>query len=227
MIVTPQPAHQGNYSRGRGRMIPDLVVIHVTEGTAGSARHWIMNPKAQVSWHYLVTRHGGVEQFVREDDTAWHAGRVERPTSALVKSRPGLNPNTYSIGIEHEGSGRQELTPKQRDASLWLVRDICTRRMIPINRHHIVGHREIYALKTCPGAIDVDDLVRDLSVERRVAPAPPANEPMIVWSDWYKDWLVVVRIVSDTEWYFVPLGEVNAPPRRSTSPLMKMRRKMI
>jgi N-acetylmuramoyl-L-alanine amidase len=134
----------------------------VTEGNAASVVSWFNNPEASVSAHYMVRKDGVVEQFVHESDTAWHAGRVDHPTADLVIERLPANPNGYSIGIEHEGNGKEELTDAQRKASIDLIQDICMRRDIPQNRRHIVGHHEIYSKKTCPGAIDVDRLVREL-----------------------------------------------------------------
>lgn len=151
-----------NRTIGRGGRAIDMVVVHVTEGSAASVRSWFKAKAAQVSAHYLVTVDGTIEQFVEEADTAWHAGRVDHPTAALVLARPHVNPNSYSIGIEHEGTGKEPLTPAQQAASLALLRDICTRHGIPIDRTHVVGHHEVYSLKTCPGAIDVDALVAAL-----------------------------------------------------------------
>jgi N-acetylmuramoyl-L-alanine amidase len=152
-----------NHGHGRKSAFPvDLIVIHVTEGNATSVVSWFNSPEAQVSAHYMVRKDGIVEQFVREADTAWHAGRVDHPTAELVIQRSPANPNSYSIGIEHEGNGHEELTDPQRKASIELLQDICMRRDIPQNRRHIVGHHEIYSKKTCPGAIDVDRLVAEL-----------------------------------------------------------------
>lgn len=227
MRITKRPCHTNNFRRGRSWTEgPDLIVVHVVEGSAAACRNWFANAKAQVSAHYLVTKTGEIDQFVDEKDTAYHAGRVARPTAPLVLLRPDVNPNAYSIGIEHEGTGREELTEAQRAASIALIREICTRRRIPMDRRHIVGHREIFAEKTCPGKIDVDALVRDLAIDRRQS-SPPAAEPLVVWSDYFKDWLLVTRVISDTEWWFVPMGEVKATPRRSTSPLHAMKRKMV
>src|SRR5438094_7566 len=44
--------------------------------------------------------------------------------------------------------------------STHLVMEICNRWSIAIDRDHVIGHREIYARKTCPGTwIDLDDFV--------------------------------------------------------------------
>jgi N-acetylmuramoyl-L-alanine amidase len=152
-----------NHKAGRVSAFPvDLIVIHVTEGNADSVVSWFNSPSASVSAHYMVRKDGVVLQFVREADTAWHAGRVDHPTAELVIMRQPANPNGYSIGIEHEGDGHHELTDEQRKASIELIQDICMRRDIPANRRHIVGHHEIYQPKTCPGAINVDQLVADV-----------------------------------------------------------------
>jgi N-acetylmuramoyl-L-alanine amidase len=45
-------------------------------------------------------------------------------------------------------------------ASAVLIRDLCTRWSIPIDRDHVIAHHEIYAMKPCPGpSADLDRLV--------------------------------------------------------------------
>lgn len=153
-----------NYASGRRSAYAlDLIVIHVTEGDADAVVSWFNNPNADVSAHYMVRKDGVIVQFVDEADTAWHAGRVHGCTASLVLERMPSNPNGYSIGIEHEGDGKHELTAEQRAASIELIGDIARRHSIAIDRTHIVGHHEIYDLKTCPGAIDVGALVKDVA----------------------------------------------------------------
>lgn len=154
-----------NFERGRkGAFPPDAIVIHVTEGDARSVRSWFKDPVANVSSHYMTTKVGGIIRFVREADTAWANGRVDHPTASLVLQRPGINPNWWTISIENEGSGKEELPDLQRKALLWLIRDIASRNhRITFDRTHILGHHEIYSKKTCPGAISVDRIVRELN----------------------------------------------------------------
>lgn len=186
-----------NFRAGRRSSLPiDTIVIHVTEGDIASVKSWFNNPKAEVSAHYCVTRTGTIIQFVEEENTAWHAGRVLRATAAIVKERLPANPNGYSIGIEHEGNGHEDLTDAQREASAWLVRDIATRREIPLGRRHVIGHREIYAAKTCPGAIDIDRLLA-------AAGAAGVAAPRVVYSPSLQEYLVVTRYASDSDWSFV------------------------
>lgn len=209
-----------NFSVGRGGVEPDVIVVHVSEGTMSSMRTWFRDPASEVSAHYAIPRaEKPIEQYVLEKDRAWSNGRVHNPTAALVLARPTTNPNRYTISIECEGTGLDELTDTQRGKLLWLIRDIQSRRpLITTDRDHIIRHSEIFARKTCPGQIDVDRLVRELS------PTPlPGGFPRVVWSGHFNDWLVVTRYASDRDWSFVPLGKVSkAGQIKAATPLSAM-----
>lgn len=148
-----------NHAKGRSGKRPDVLVIHIMEGTLAGTDSWFRNPAAKVSAHYGVSRDGHIVQWVSDDNTAWHAGSVIRPTAPIVLERPGVNPNSYSIGIENEGFAHQAPTPQQLASLVELVVHLSHIHAIPLLRRHIVGHREIRADKTCPGLIDVDAVV--------------------------------------------------------------------
>ncbi len=130
---------------------PELIVIHVIVGSLLSADRWFNNPAASVSAHYGVGCDGQVHQYVAETDTAFHAGIVVNPDCELVMSRPNMNPNYYSIGIEHEGQPGDPWTDQQAAASAALIAEIAQRWNIPIDDQHVIQHHEIRASKTCPG----------------------------------------------------------------------------
>ncbi len=159
ILIVPSP----NYSQGRKGFKPEAIVIHIMEGSLSGTDAWFGNPGSRVSAHYGVGINGEVHRYVEEADTAWHAGRVKAPGWTLIKpSRDGkyVNPNYYTIGIEHEGDSKSELTDAMYEASSRLIADISERWDIPIDRSHVIGHREIYSLKTCPGSkVDLDKLV--------------------------------------------------------------------
>src|SRR5687768_10002964 len=145
-------------NKGRGGYRPEAVVIHIMEGSLASADSWFRAPESQVSAHYGIGKQGEIHQYVGEADTAFHAGRVWK--SAWTSLKPRVNPNLYTIGIEHEGKGESEWPDAMYAASARLIADVCTRWSIPIDRAHIVGHREIYGRKTCPNnAVDFDKLI--------------------------------------------------------------------
>lgn len=152
-----------NLTRGRKGYHPEAIVIHVMEGTLSGTDTWFGSGKSQVSAHYGVGVNGEVHQYVQETDTAWHAGRVHFPTWKLIKPAGTgnfINPNLYTIGIEHEGNESSEWTPAMYSADAELVASICQRWNIPLDREHIIGHREIYSLKTCPGTVvSLDNII--------------------------------------------------------------------
>ena len=150
-----------NFRKGRPAPYrPEAIVVHIIVGSLGSADQHFHDPDAQVSAHYGVGKSGEVHQYVDESDTAFHAGIVVRPTWKLIK--PEVSPNYYTIGIEHEGMpGRDDAWPQtQLSTSAALIGEVACRWSIPLDRDHIIGHREIRSSKTCPGDwINLDDLI--------------------------------------------------------------------
>ena len=151
---------QSPYYSSRGNYNVDLVVIHTTVGYyEGTIRYFQSNDR-KVSAHYIVKEDGGeVCQMVNESFAAHHAGIVSNPNPKYYKN---TNPNFYSIGIENADNNQPASWDRtgQYKALAILVRDICKRHSIPIDRNHICGHRELYDKKTCPGNIDVDKVVK-------------------------------------------------------------------
>jgi N-acetylmuramoyl-L-alanine amidase len=156
----PRWVKSPNYRTGRGTHDVRAIVIHVTEGSLASCDSWFRNPESRVSAHYCVSRAGTIHQYVEETDTAWHAGRKHKVTAPLVLSMPNVNPNLYTIGIEHEGWAHTEWTAEQYEQSARLIAALAVRWQFPITRDTVIPHRAIYSAKTCPGLGDVDQLIR-------------------------------------------------------------------
>ena len=152
MNIISKPASPANY--GGNRHPIQLIVVHVESGSESGTISWFANPNAHVSAHYSVSKAGQVYSHVPENQVAWHAG-LPAPCVWNDQSKnpqPGVNPNSYSIGIENEGYDDGKPWPDAQVQSLGaLVADICKRYNIPIDRNHIVGHHEIYAGHSCPG----------------------------------------------------------------------------
>lgn len=164
-----------NFWRGREGHKPELIVIHIMAGTLKGTDAWFNNPKSQVSAHYGIGKNGEVHQYVKEEDSAWHAGVVSNPSARLIN--PAVNPNLYTIGIEHEGSENDEWTDDMITESFALIYQICIRWQIPIDRDHIIGHYQITSKKpNCP-AVDksiIDTLIRWAQAKQR------ADSPLLV-----------------------------------------------
>jgi N-acetyl-anhydromuramyl-L-alanine amidase AmpD len=164
-------AHSKNFRAGRSaNMRPEAVVIHIAVGSLKSVDNSFLSPTHGTSAHYCVGKDGAVHQYVREEDTAFHAGIVDRPSWKLLKKGLGVSPNTYTIGIEHAGMPDDPWTDDMYAASAELTAGICERWAIPIDADHIPMHREIRAGKSCPGF--QFDRARYLGL---VAGVPPAT----------------------------------------------------
>jgi len=135
-------AHANNFHAGRNANV-DRIVIHVTDGPATQPMQtagWFANPNAGVSAHFIVGRSGDVFQCVELEHKANHAGPA----------------NNRSVGIEHVVPHHlhpKSVTHQQYARSAHLVRWLCTRFKLPLNRTTIVGHAEAdpgTGHKSCP-----------------------------------------------------------------------------
>lgn len=157
--------HSPNYSNGRRSYTPIAIVIHIMDGTLSGTDQWFQDEHAKVSAHFGIGKDGEVHQYVHQANTAWHAGRVASPSWRLIKttndsSSPYINPNYYTLGIEHEGTENSDWTEAMYQSSSQLIAALSKNWDIPLDRDHVIGHHEIYALKTCPGKIvDLDKLI--------------------------------------------------------------------
>jgi N-acetyl-anhydromuramyl-L-alanine amidase AmpD len=152
-----------NFNTGRNGKKITAIVDHITAGYMPGCLDWLKNPKSKASAHYLITKTGKVYQLVREADTAWHAGVVNKPNWALYD---GTNPNRYTIGIEHEGQPNDGLTEAQYKATLQLHKELTAKYNIPIDKDHVIGHYRIDSVNriNCPGPkFPWDRLFADLS----------------------------------------------------------------
>jgi N-acetylmuramoyl-L-alanine amidase len=138
------------------RQLPvSMVVLHYTGMRSGAdALERMLDPKAEVSAHYMIEEDGTVFRLVDEDKRAWHAG--------CSYWRGETDINSASIGIElvnpgHEW-GYRPFPEAQMDALYPLLAEIKVRWDIP--RANIVGHSDIApARKEDPGELfDWDSL---------------------------------------------------------------------
>lgn len=161
---------------GRAGERARAVVVHTTHGSFAGTAAWFADRSSGVSSHYLVGLDGRVAQFVDEQDTARHAGRVLRPSAAFAAGRDDLNPVT--VGIELEDDGDPEgvaRTGAQYAAAARIVAAVCERWGIPLDREHLIGHREAFAAKACPGNVDVDRLLAMAAAVAEAERLPPPD----------------------------------------------------
>ena len=149
--------------------------MHTSDGPAGAVEAWFSDPRSGVSAHYLVGLDGSVTQFVEEEDTARHAGGG---AAELAVRFPDADPNRHSIGIEFEDGGDPlgvERPAAQYRAGARLLGGIAERWGIPLDRAHVLGHRELNPAKECPGNLDIDLLLSDAERPLLVCLLPARN----------------------------------------------------
>lgn len=117
----------------------DCIVIHDTEtpGVRSARRiaNHFLNPRSQVSAHYIIGKDGEIVQCVEDNRRAWHAG--------LSKLGNRVKVNDFSIGIElvNAQTGTDPFTDAQYESLNRLVAHLVVKYQIPKDR--IVGHKDI------------------------------------------------------------------------------------
>lgn len=136
------------FNKDSNRNEIDRIVIHHNAGTNDDAarRTWYVSTGIGTSAHYQVTP-DKIWGCVGENYVAYHAGDYSM--------------NQRSIGIEHlndKGEPEWTIAEGTYENSAKLIAEICERNNIPIDREHIIGHKEV-ASTQCPGGIDIDKLI--------------------------------------------------------------------
>jgi N-acetyl-anhydromuramyl-L-alanine amidase AmpD len=125
-------AAQTNYTQAkRAESAIRFIVVHVSEGSFPGTVAWLRDPKAHSSANFVVGRKGQVQELVPLHDIAWHAGNWAY--------------NVRSVGIENEGTTDDPagFTMAEYRSSARLAAVIARRALIPIDRHHIIGHYQV------------------------------------------------------------------------------------
>lgn len=120
----------------------DMIVLHHTGNPADddlSATEIDRSHKAQgwtcIGYHYVIRKDGTVEQ-----------GRPHWTVGAHAYGENG-----HTIGIHVCGNFEEaEPTDAQIESAAMLLANVCTDYGLPIDRDHIVGHRELMPT-ACPG----------------------------------------------------------------------------
>lgn len=137
-----------NFSTGRGGRRVQWVILHTTEGGFTASVNWLRNRSSQASAHYVVGRDATTQpvqvvQLVREEDTAWTAGNYAV--------------NQASINIEMVGYSRRNppVDEETLRVTAELVRDICTRHAITVQR--VTREGILQGIPGICGHVDVPD----------------------------------------------------------------------
>lgn len=148
------PGHAG---RGRGGVKPQLMVMHVQEGTNDLYSEFLNRPPGQEADCTMWSKQDGtLDRFLYDSDTPWTNGNVSEPDmsnpiiAGLVNS--GVkNTNAYSYTIEHQGFASKGFSDLQIEATSNMVAYWCGLNGWTPSRDNVVGHYQVGAHKQCPG----------------------------------------------------------------------------
>jgi hypothetical protein len=109
-IWLPSPNFGYPTPRSEGRMGQPVraTVRHRIVGSLASADAVFATIERNASTHFGIGHINGrleVHQYVNLSDAAWGNGLISEPTAQVVKDNPGVNPNLYTLSIEHEDGG--------------------------------------------------------------------------------------------------------------------------
>jgi len=90
------PENIVNTPNKAGKIKPEGVILHHSDGSYVGGVEWILSPQSKVSYHCLIARDG--RRTVFADDTArcWHAGKGSWQGRGDV--------NSWTIGLSWEGN---------------------------------------------------------------------------------------------------------------------------
>lgn len=151
-------------SSSRGNHVPFVIVNHISTDTMESMDAWFTDPGNKTSSaNYGVAKDGRIHQYVDIRRMAWANGigaaDIAKSKTPVVHDNPGINPNLYSVSIEHEGTDG-DLTPEQFASSVWLHRHIQQQvheiwgTQFALDPYHVIGHFMVNPVGKpfCPGA---------------------------------------------------------------------------
>ncbi|WP_058303458.1 N-acetylmuramoyl-L-alanine amidase [Gorillibacterium timonense] len=160
-IIQKGNAHTNSSSR-EGH-VPFIIVDHISAGSMSSMDSWFTSPSNTVSSaHFGVSKSGKIHQYVPITRMAWANGlttdAIPKAAASLVRQNAPVNPNKYTVSIEHEGTDGN-LTEAQFAATVELHRFIAAEvkwlygQALLLDEQHVIGHFQVDPARkpNCPG----------------------------------------------------------------------------
>lgn len=150
------------------------VCIHIAQGSYDAAVSWLSNAQSNPnsSSHFVIAKDGRIAQLVSVNDSAWanglgwENGQWVTPSGSPVKPTwqdiiAGVNPNWYTISVEHEGlyteTWTDEMYASNNRLMQWLALQFGSVNGSPffpyVAHRNVIGHYEIDPVDraNCPG----------------------------------------------------------------------------
>lgn len=135
---------QGGFDEGRQGATIDRIILYTTEHSAEKARK-LWRESESLSGHYMVTMKGEVWQFLGDADTGWHAGNKEYNLRSIAIAVEGFADPANPENLTKDASWQTEL---ELDALANLMKWLCERYAIPVDRAHIIGKNQVPGVRT-------------------------------------------------------------------------------
>lgn len=164
-------------SSRQGAKIDMIICHHAATTNAAQVLNAELTGSRQVSSNYIITNTGEIWGVVPEEDRAWTSGSASDGGKGAAFDRRAI---TFECADESIG-GSWPISAASQAAIVKLMVDVHQRYGVPLDRDHIVGHRELYTrwgasyATACPGGMNVDDLVNRARAAVGAAPIPPQS----------------------------------------------------
>lgn len=143
MIPRPSPNRDGYDELRR----IEAIVNHIATGSKASNLSWLTNSNSGVSCNAYIAKDGTISEMVPITSSPWTNGPVREPdlSNPVIAGwvRDGVNPNTRTYTIEHEGQPGDQLTELQIASNNRVTAWVAATCDLSINRTTIIGHYQI------------------------------------------------------------------------------------
>jgi len=216
-----------NRNKGRQGQIPDFIVCHQTGGSFTSAINTILNPKNQVSYHFVVAQDGTIIQAVNIQDTAWANGTTNNndnrdnmhSTIPEIRARR-RNANQFTVSIGFADTTIGELSPPQLSSAIDLIRHIRKEVQslfgLEIPLSNIIGHHQVTPITrpNCPGSrfpfAEIITQLQEKELPQVISSQPASSQGVSTPSSWAREaweWAIAQDLTDGTNPQGAPTRE--------------------
>lgn len=148
-------------SSRQGAKIDMIICHHAATTNAEQVISMEVSGSREVSSNYVITNTGEIVGIVEEEMRAWTSGSSTDGGKGAAFDRRAI---TFECADASNGDP-WPISGASQQAIVNLMVDVHQRYGIPLDRDHVVGHRELYTRwgasypTSCPGGMNVDDLV--------------------------------------------------------------------
>lgn len=169
-------------SSRQGATIDHFIIHHAAMFDLDDCVDLMVSGRKQVSSNYVV-QGKRIVSVVPEELRAFTSGSSRDGGKGAAWDRRSMTVET----INSTGEPNWLISEETFQSLAALVADVATRYNFPIDREHIIGHRELYTrygasyATACPGGIPLDRLVARARELQKVATQPvPAPKPIVI-----------------------------------------------